>query len=105
MGEHTLGPWEYSGYCESDCSYHIGTVGPKSCTGIEIDDQHSMKEVVADAWAEDEHDGNALANARLISAAPDLLEACKALLNAQTTDVWNMAVDISYAAIEKAEKK
>ena len=74
---YTPGSWYRSGYCKLDNCYHIGTLGKKGCTGIAIDKKHSMKEVVADVWANDDH---GLADARLIAAAPDLLEACKALL-------------------------
>ncbi len=105
MSEITPGPWYRSGYCVADNSYHIGTPGKKGCTGIEIDEKHSMKEVVADVWANDDHDKEALANARLITAAPDLLAACKTLMNSQTTGGWERAVDIGRAAVKKTENQ
>ena len=105
MSEITPGPWYRSGYCVADNSYHIGTPGKKGCTGIEIDKKHSMKEVVADVWVNDDHDKETLANACLITASPDLLAACKALLNAQESDEWSKAVDMGTAAIKKAENQ
>jgi len=62
----TPGPWASSGYCGDDNSRHIGTLGPVGCTGIGIDDQHSISEVVADAWA-DADEGKA--NADFIAAS------------------------------------
>ncbi len=105
MSEHTLEPWGYSGYCEVDMAYYIGTLGPLGCTGIGIDDTHSMKEVIADVWANDDHDKETLANVRLIAASPDLLKACKALMNSQTEGEWSKAVDMGTAAVKKAENQ
>jgi hypothetical protein len=65
--------------------------------------------LVADVWADVEGgEKTALANARLIAAAPDLLEACKQakkylepdLVEPGRTVFWNLV-----AAIAKAEEK
>ena len=45
-----------------------------------------------------------LANARLIAAAPDLLDACKAFLQAIDSNEDRVAVELAIAAIAKAER-
>jgi len=42
--------WYVSGFCKLDNCYHIGTRGRRNCTGIRLDETHSMKEVIADVW-------------------------------------------------------
>jgi len=70
MTEHTPGPWEWSGLCKCDNSFHIGTIGKRGVTGIHIDDNHSMAEVIADVWVDDLDDAEeAQANARFIVTA------------------------------------
>lgn len=46
-----------------------------------------------------------LANARLISAAPELLIACKCALNDRMYKYWPEIADILIKAIAKAEEK
>ncbi|MAL41417.1 MAG: hypothetical protein CMO04_16235 [Thalassospira sp.] len=45
------------------------------------------------------------ANARLIAAAPDLLTACKAIMNAETRKQHELAVREVEKAIDKAEAR
>lgn len=81
--EHTKGPWlivENLGMDEAWCNWH--KVGPVDLMG-----------------------GTADANSRLISAAPDLLEALLAVDMARHTDAeadWIRATALSDAAITKA---
>jgi hypothetical protein len=58
--QHTPGPWEIKDQPEETCQIKGG---PQSAT------------VIADVWCTDFSDG--AANAHLIAAAPDLLEACR----------------------------
>ncbi len=44
-------------------------------------------------------------NGRLIAAAPDLLRACKAIVNVKFPSIHRRAVAIVHAAIAKAEGK
>lgn len=44
-----------------------------------------------------------IANARLIAAAPDLLEACRAFVATRTNPELTHAVKLAEAAIAKAE--
>ncbi len=103
--KHTPGPWEASGYCTLDNAYHVGTIGPKGCTGIHLDAKHSIKELIADIWAAPQSI-QSKANARLIAAAPDLLAACK--VTQTFLAQWRALADIPslgtlQAAIAKAE--
>lgn len=73
MSKHTPGPWRI--------------VGPANPDKFQIEDRMVVAEPqqhIAEVFqyrADDmkEADGTALANAALIAAAPDLLEACKAI--------------------------
>jgi dissimilatory sulfite reductase (desulfoviridin) alpha/beta subunit len=83
--KHTPGPWEITTGAQADpCSIEAA-----DCT---IANLKSAR-------------GNALANARLIAAAPELLEACKsarsAILFGGKID-WNKILDELMAAIAKA---
>ena len=85
--KHTKGPWDWSGLCECDNSYHVGTIGEKGVTGIHIDDEHSMQDVIADVWVDDMDDplvvSEAEANAELIAKAPtmyDQLASARAIM-------------------------
>ena len=76
--KHTKGPWDWSGPCPCDNSYHVGTIGEKGVTGIHIDDEHSMQDVIADVWVDDMDDplvvSEAEANAELIAKAPTMYD-------------------------------
>lgn len=82
--KHTPGPWETINL----------DVYSSAWTGVKVADCYIPRPAgVYDA-------GECEANARLISAAPDLLEMCKQALNPQ--DHHNFWVDLK-AAIAKAE--
>ena len=92
MSKHTPGPWTVTGWCAGD------SVGWS--VGLGADQRISVH-------AESEESG---ANARLIAAAPDLLEALKVMVasafphpveHPAMTAAWKVAE----AAIEKAEGK
>ncbi len=88
MSKHTPGPWLAQGR-------YIGVKGHMSYIG-ECGDQNGN-------WT---NEPMAVANARLIAAAPDLLEACKALL--AITDSFNLhgpATGDARAAIAEGEMK
>ena len=85
--KHTKGPWDWSGPCPCDNSYHVGTIGEKGVTGIHIDDEHSMQDVIADVWIGDMDDplvvSEAQANTELIAKAPamyDHLASARAIM-------------------------
>jgi hypothetical protein len=96
MSNRTPGPWETYEFDDQ-----IGVSGNYAdvadCTGLEyrFDSSRSREEI--------------LANARLIAAAPDLLEALKALLFNAThgngLEAHYRAQDDARAAIAKAEGK
>lgn len=84
------------------------TPGPWS---VEIDHHNNVPEfirVYADGEMYDlasvlcDETGNATANARLISAAPDLLAAIEGLLNALPSATTHPAIKAARAAIAKA---
>lgn len=87
MNKHTPGPWVWGAYCK-------GLYGPEGLEGLE-------KEILSHESYEGmwlSHNTSREANARLISAAPDLLEALKELLYARTDKAERSAI----AAIFKA---
>jgi hypothetical protein len=65
MSKHTKGPWEYAGGNDGSCEVNIGETTVGICrwdknTGIYVIDREEME-----------------ANANLIAAAPEMLEALK----------------------------
>jgi hypothetical protein len=68
---HTPGPWEF------DAAGGEGLV-KKQTPGLS---SHISICRMYDAWICDEHGGTAEANAKLIAAAPDLLNACNAMID------------------------
>lgn len=98
-GKHTPGPWRSSWY-EENSRTHIGSWGLTAGS--------DSRRVVFRRCKQG--DATALANARLIAAAPDLLAACKAALprlNARRFDTaaHDDIVTQLEAAIAKAESR
>jgi hypothetical protein len=98
MSKHTSGPW--SACCLDRCPHHV--FGPN---GDEIicDLNHNEP----DAYGYDEYNGivtidQRQANARLIAAAPDLLEALENLEN-DDNSIPSYAWDMVQSAIAKAK--
>ncbi len=87
---YTQGPW-------------IAVARTNASIEIEAPDQqgYGFKKVASTSLTNHE------ANARLIAAAPDLLEACKTLVGLPNTEDWlarlRLAVEQARAAIAKAE--
>lgn len=86
MSAHTKGPWVISG----GGSLHLSVLSQ--------DDEQT----IADVWfiRRDPEEGNA--NARLIAAAPELLEALRQLLHSSGLDERAAAQMAAHAAIHKA---
>jgi len=86
--QHTPGPWNYSGPCEITGRYSIFHNGPLA--------------YCADTTAKP---GDGEANARLIAAAPDLLELARQIVLAAEQNEGSIPADIvsgAVAAIAKA---
>lgn len=94
---HTPGPW------------HIGSLPPPQWRYIAANDGSTVAAV--SEWdkegnlIQDFQNGSSKANARLISAAPEMLEALKALIKYRSAghEVYGSACDQARAAIAKAE--
>lgn len=69
MSEYTPGPWVYQYFPEED-TWCIGYPGVDGMIAMAVPNEHLPTAVSAEA------------NARLIAAAPDLLEACEKALEA-----------------------
>lgn len=84
MSKHTPGPWKIQRHTHSDKSFMVGPVY------IDYDDvDHKEQD----------------ANAKLCSAAPDLLAACKALIDAPHPDHFAVRLnDEESAAIEAIQR-
>lgn len=107
---YTLGPWRVG------TKMKYGTVWPDGIfTGPEDHDAIRIASVAGlpmnrklEELMQDPRNDNSLANARLIAAAPDLLEALRIAENhldhSDKTDEGQYAIDIIRAAIEKATK-
>lgn len=87
MAEHTPAPWSHRPYGGND-----------PVPGRIVIDGNGRE--ICDVWNQPGTQGVvALANARLISASPTLLEACKGVLKALRTtrdtkpELWNQIVD------------
>ena len=89
MSKHTPGPWSQDkGRC-SNCVY------AESKSGFPVAKAMRYSPVF---------DKEYLANARLIAAAPDLLEACKAMMASPENDMKEyVAIQLIEKAIAKAE--
>lgn len=105
MSNYTPGPWEVAGYNGHDFTHEVTTAVRPS----------SERELIASvvAYPHPPRSEEAEANARLISAAPELLAVCKALLRAPsacsagqgsvTLLIQNFHLRDAAAAIAKAE--
>lgn len=95
--KYTPGPWHFTDQIESK-GQSIYTVGYTDETGERTHDVRFIPPV--SDWK------TAHANAKLIAASPDLLEACKMVERAWTGDGVGMsaAVDLCLLAIAKATK-
>jgi hypothetical protein len=51
-------PLDRSGYCKMDSCYHIGTIGPAECSGMRIDGEHSIDNLILDVWANEDSQDN-----------------------------------------------
>jgi hypothetical protein len=92
---YTPGPWSVI-EGESNCTHP-----DDECYGcVDGPDDFTICDVFADT---DELKVAAPSNARLIAAAPDLLEAAKAALNDRMYKEWPGVADLLIAAITKAE--
>ena len=105
---HTPGPWRANGIHEQSPEPSAQT----RAGAVSDDDGRVVAYLPADG-AEGIQDRETLANARLIAAAPALLEACKGLLNAfpppsiRSRDGFsrNLAHAAARSAIAKATKE
>ncbi|MCD8350065.1 MAG: hypothetical protein LUC93_05565 [Planctomycetaceae bacterium] len=96
-GKHTPGPWKLWDELHPDGDERR----PNVVVMPEVADQGSGNKYACVGG------GNIDANARLISAAPDLLEACevafRAVTSKPTTEKWMNMIDVLRAAIAKAK--
>ena len=96
--KHTKGPWRIDKSADNALPCVVG-IDPKDRQEFEI----------CEVWGEDidiKETPMARANAHLIAAAPELLEACKALYNAKGNQSrLEKALIKAEAAIAKAEEK
>lgn len=84
MNKHTEGPWIYKRNEEKGDCDHIATVAwvEAFCVGRDCGDGHNRNY---------EHHGRAEDDARLIAAAPALLEALRAFLSVDEESVYDLA--------------
>jgi hypothetical protein len=124
MGKHAPGPWIDKGTCSTghEIKAKVARIGDEFITifhtpktqdlSLQINEKGEIWALLAyerwiqfpsDNWIEMQK-----ANARLIAAAPDLLEACKGVLIGfealETLDTKNIHLDRMRAAIAKAEE-
>lgn len=103
MSKHTPGPWQSYETVHGAIAITTSEADPDELNPGKIVARCGL-ETCAGGWAHDETDE---ANARLIAAAPDLLEACKAVVayeaNPDNTKPWHVILDHLTMAIDKAE--
>lgn len=107
MSKHTPGPWK-----------HVGQTGDGKRQLVESANDDSWERCSAEIDSDDCDHDMAIANARLIAAAPELLDALEGLLDARDTDweeaaegdpdsdegkAWLSAVKQAYEAVRKAQ--
>lgn len=99
--QHTPGPWK------------IGTPGPNGCYTIGTEKGGLMTAIIAHSIREPKEEQEAKANARLVAAAPDMLEALELYLKSEGNTDWarkkrsirqNMVYDTAQAALAKAKE-
>jgi len=104
MRKHTPGPWRISAESQSIVEQDNQAIGSK--LGLLIATAHGYTD---SGYFPDDDEG--VANARLIAAAPELLEALKIFLNEfndfevmkRTPIAYHKVVKAAHAAIAKAE--
>jgi len=111
MGKHTPGPWKIKRMKHSEFSFwHYAiehTTNARDCFVVRECGPVWSRPTKGKPY----RNAEALANARLIAAAPELLSALKAIVNEYEQDVWNcieptVSIDhyeASKQAIAKAE--
>ena len=131
MNEHTPGPWRYELQPEphgineyrktmQDCFVLYATRGVSDWVAdvfVKVQRREDLEYLRASLSYDEKElllatEGEGEANARLITAAPDLLAACEAAINTCATSpnpsggAWVQAdvVDLIHAAIDKAKK-
>ncbi|BCD83623.1 hypothetical protein PSm6_00300 [Pseudomonas solani] len=101
MSKHTKGPWEYKGtlFGDRNISSEYGLDGERLVSGR----QHIACIPSASSKHNPDYFAMFLANAHLICAAPDLLEALeKVLATTSSADMDYFALEMANAAIAKA---
>lgn len=94
--QHTPGPWTIKFFRSIEPNHAL----------ICAEDWHDFASVVVRFCGDDTDDATGLANARLIAAAPELLEALKELLDEARTNMRGgkgHLIDKARSAIAKAE--
>lgn len=94
--KHTPGPWSFKRKYGALSSFLI------TAKKVEVCELDHWGERQPDLTAELKPEGEPEANARLIAAAPELLEACKAALCCQLDGLDENTVDALETAITKA---
>ena len=99
MEKHTPGPWEVSQYCENGCGAQLGIKGKDRTLFWNY-------RIYTGKGCPNETDVEANANAKLIAAAPELLEACKLVYHKTCypygADIMRELRSVLKAAIKKA---
>lgn len=101
MSAHTPGPWrvENGTYCYG---YVVATVYCTERVPTEDGLGANHVTIVADRVQYENHEAMQSANARLIAAAPELLEALRFVFESPGNDINKEGYEKGYAAIAKA---
>ena len=94
--KHTKGPWQITGYKNPRGKFFTYQISPTYADGM----------LLADVWGVDHLKGECRANAYLIAAAPDLLDALEAIIACATGEAgftlpMQFALDRGYQALAK----
>lgn len=96
MSKHTPGPWALQ--MAEDCQ---GRQLDEMVKWVVTANSHDLWISTGPTW-DAEHDAEALANAHLIAAAPELLQACKVAVRYLDPSQYVSAIRLIDAAIAKA---